>query len=283
MKKWNLIVDVEKCNGCFNCFLACKDEHVGNDFPGYAAEQPLHGHRWIDIRTFERGQVPMVDVSYLPTMCNQCDDAPCVRAGQGAVRKREDGIVLIDPDRARDRKELVDACPYGAVWWNEEKRLPQAWYFDAHLLDRGWKEPRCVQACGIGAMRSLQVEDTEMQRIVDAEELQVLHPEYGTRPRVYYKNLYHVTRCFIGGTVISQAGGVKDCISGATVVLHRGERRVAEARTDAFGEFRIDRLEPGSGGHTLEIAAPGHERQVRTVELGSSVYLGTITLQPPAR
>ena len=56
MKKWNLIIDLERCNGCFNCFISCKDEHVGNSHPGYAAPQPLHGHRWIDIRTHERGQ-----------------------------------------------------------------------------------------------------------------------------------------------------------------------------------------------------------------------------------
>jgi Fe-S-cluster-containing dehydrogenase component len=280
MKKWNLVIDVEKCNGCFNCFLACKDEHVGNEFPGYAAAQPLHGHRWIDIRTVERGQVPMVDFTYLPTMCNQCDDAPCVRAGQGAVRKRDDGIVMIDPAKAQGRKDLVAACPYGAIWWNEERQVPQKWYFDAHLLDRGWKQPRCVQACGTGAMRSIQVEDEEMQRMVQSEELQVLHPEYGTRPRVYYKNLHHVDRCFVGGTVIASVAGVKDCVRGATAVLKKDGGRVADAETDAFGEFRIDRLEPGSGLYTLEIAAPGHERHVRDVDLGKSLYLGTIELRP---
>lgn len=280
MKKWNLIVDVEKCNGCFNCFIASKDEHVGNAFPGYAAEQPLHGHRWIDVRTYERGQSPMLDVKFLPTMCNHCDDAPCVRAGDGAVRKRDDGIVMIDPEKARGRKDLVEACPYGALWWNEEKRIPQGWYFDAHLLDRGWKEPRCVQACATGALRSLQVEDEEMQRIAQAEALEVLHPEYGTRPRVHYKNLHHVTKCFIGGTVISEVGGVKDCVKGATVVLKRGDRQLANAQTDSFGDFQIDRLDPASGSYTLEITAPGLARQVRQVELVSSVYLGTVTLQP---
>ena len=46
MKKWNLVIDVAKCTNCNNCFLADKDEYVGNDFPGYAAPQPRHGHRW---------------------------------------------------------------------------------------------------------------------------------------------------------------------------------------------------------------------------------------------
>jgi Fe-S-cluster-containing dehydrogenase component len=45
MNKWNMIVDVEKCENCANCVIVTKDEHVGNDFPGYAAPQPLHaGH-----------------------------------------------------------------------------------------------------------------------------------------------------------------------------------------------------------------------------------------------
>jgi hypothetical protein len=140
-----------------------------------------------------------------------------------------------------------------------------------------------VQACGIGALSSVQLEDADMQRLVESEKLQVLHPEYGTRPRVYYKNLYHVTQCFIGGTVISQASGVKDCVSGATVAVSKAERRIADARTDSFGEFRIDRLDPQSGGYTVEIDAPGHQRAVRSVELAASVYLGTIELSPLAR
>ena len=48
--KWNMIVDIERCNNCRACFLAVKDEHTGNDFPGYAAEQPAMGANWLDIR-----------------------------------------------------------------------------------------------------------------------------------------------------------------------------------------------------------------------------------------
>jgi Fe-S-cluster-containing dehydrogenase component len=36
-RKWNMIVDVSRCDNCRNCFLATKDEHIGNEFPGYAA------------------------------------------------------------------------------------------------------------------------------------------------------------------------------------------------------------------------------------------------------
>src|SRR5258708_33197274 len=103
------------------CTLDGMDEYVGNDFPGYAAAMPKHGHRWIDILQKERGQAPMIDIAYVPTMCNHCDDAPCIKAAKdGAITKREDGIVIIDPVKAKGQKELVDACPYGHIWWNEE-------------------------------------------------------------------------------------------------------------------------------------------------------------------
>ena len=120
MKKWNMIIDVAECTNCNLCTLATMDEYVGNDLPGYSAPMPKHGHRWINILQKERGQAPMIDVAYVPTMCNHCDNAPCVAKGGGAVSKRDDGIVLIDPVKAKGRKDLVDACPYGHIWWNEE-------------------------------------------------------------------------------------------------------------------------------------------------------------------
>ncbi len=109
MTKWNLIIDLAECHNCNNCVIACKDEYVGNDRPGYSAPQPLHGHRWIDIKTRERGRFPHVDVSYLPSMCNHCDDAPCVVHGNGAVIKRDDGIVIIDPAKAKGRRDIAES------------------------------------------------------------------------------------------------------------------------------------------------------------------------------
>ena len=88
MKKWNLIIDVERCHNSNNCFLSVADEYMGNDHPGYSTAMPKHGHHWINILRNERGQAPMVDVSYVPTMCNHCDDAPCIEAARNeAVTK----------------------------------------------------------------------------------------------------------------------------------------------------------------------------------------------------
>lgn len=281
MKKWNLVVDVAECHNCNNCFISTKDEYVGNEFPGYSAPQPLHGHKWIDIKSKERGSFPFVDVAYVPTMCNHCDDAPCVKLGRGAVTKRDDGIVIIDPVKARGRSDLVDACPYGAIWWNAELNIPQAWTFDAHLLDRGADAPRCVKACPTGAMRSFKLTDDEMRKLARDEGLEELAPEFGTRPRVLYKNLHRYTKAFVAGAVIAGSAGVVDCVSGAVVELFDGELLIGSTATDVFGEFKIDRVEPQPRRLRLRVSHTAFAAKEIAFGLeGESVAFGEIRLEP---
>jgi Fe-S-cluster-containing dehydrogenase component len=279
MKKWNLIVDVAECTNCQLCALAAMDEYIDNAWPGVSAPMPKHGHRWIDIQQKERGQVPMVDVAFLPVTCNHCDDAPCIAAGRdGAVRKRDDGIVIIDPEKAKGRRDLVESCPYGQIWWNEEYQLPQIWPFDAHLLDQGWKHTRGHQVCPTSAMRSIQVDDAEMARIARDEELQVLKPELGTKPRVYYKNLWRYEKCFVGGSVSTDRDGTVDCLEGASVRLLRDGACIAETATDNYGDFKFDRLDEASGRYQIELSAAGREKKTLEVDLGVSRNLGEIRL-----
>jgi Fe-S-cluster-containing dehydrogenase component len=277
--KWNMIVDVERCDNCRVCFLAVKDEHNGNDFPGYAAPQPAQGHKWLDIQRKERGVLPIVDAHFMPVMCNHCDDAPCIKAARdGAVVKRADGIVIIDPVKSQGQKQIVDACPYGAISWNEERQIPQAWIFDAHLLDTGWTKTRAEQACPTGVFRSVKASEQEMQRFVAAEGLEVLKPELGTRPRVYYKNLHLMTKCFVGGSVVKHVGGVEECAAGAEVVLRHDGREVGRAKTDTFGEFRIDRLEPNSGKYQLDVSGADGRYSMQFDLAAESLYLGVMPL-----
>ena len=277
MKKWNMIIDVAECTNCNLCTLAAMDEYVGNDFPGYSKPMPKHGHKWIDILQKERGQVPMIDVAYVPTMCNHCDDAPCLAKGGGAVVKRDDGIILIDPDKAKGRKDLVEACPYGHIWWNEEHQVPQNWPFDAHLIDQGWDKTRGHQACPTGAMRAVKLEDDEMAALARQDGLEVMRPELGTKPRVYYRNLWRYTTCFIGGSISAEADGVVDCVEGARVRLIQDGRPVAETLSDNYGDFKFDRLPAGSGSYVVEVSLGSRSKTV-TAELGDSIYLGEIRL-----
>ena len=282
MKKWNMIIDVAECTNCNLCTLATMDEYVGNDWPGYTKLMPKHGHKWINILQKERGQItdgsPMIDIAYVPTMCNQCDDAPCVAKGGGAVKKREDGIVLIDPEKAKGRKDLVGVCPYGHIWWNEEHQVPQIWTFDAHLIDQGWQQTRGHQSCPTGAMRAIKVEDEEMARMAGDEGLEVMKPELGTKPRVYYRNLWRYSKCFIGGSLAVEADGVVDCVEGASVRLYKGGTVVAETVTDNYGDFKFDKLDENSGRYLLEITARGRPKKTIETKLGASINLGEIRL-----
>jgi Fe-S-cluster-containing dehydrogenase component len=278
MSRWSLIIDIAKCHDCNNCFLACKDEFVENDWSPYSVSQPAQGHKWINIMRRERGQYPMVDVAYLPIPCMHCDDADCVKAAEkGAVYQREDGIVIIDPVKAKGQKAIVDSCPYGVIFWNEELDIPQKCTFCAHLLDDGWAAPRCAQACPTGALTFLCVEDSEMQREVESEGLETLHPEYGLEPRVYYKNLFRYTRCFVAGSVALR--DEDECAEGATVTLTNDSQTVsATTVTNNYGDFVIDGLEEDSGPYNLGIEFTGYQKQSMRVELKGSLNVGTIFL-----
>jgi Fe-S-cluster-containing dehydrogenase component len=280
MKKWHLIIDVEKCENCANCFLACKDEYVDNDWPGYSAPQPPHGQKWINIYGKERGQYPFIDVAYLPVPCLHCDDAPCIKAApDGAIYKRPDGIVIIDPVKAKGQKKLISACPYGAISWNEKLELPQKCTFCAHLLDNGWTKPRCVQSCPTGALSLLHIEDAEMAEIIKTEKLEVYQPEHKTSPRVYYKNLYRFTHCFIGGSIARRVDGKDECAEGATITLFNAANdKIGECITDNYGDFKFDRLEENSGRYTLQIVYLGYDTKTIEVELKKSLNVGVIFL-----
>jgi len=277
MSKWNLIVDIDKCTNCNLCVLAAQDEYVGNSFPGYAAEMPKHGAQWIRLERTERGIGERVDISYLPVMCQHCDEAPCIKESQnGAITKRPDGIVVIDPVRAKGQKQLVDSCPYGAIWWNEDLQLPQHWIFDAHLLDQGWKEPRAASACATEAIKAIKCSDAEMARIAEDESLETYMPEEGTKPRVHYKNLHRVTKVFIAGSVEQEVNDAVDCVEGADVRLVKDGVQVGAEKTDTYGDFKFEGLDRNSGDYTIEISMEGQATKTLSATVKDSVVLDDV-------
>ena len=75
-----LVINLDICNGCYNCQIACKDEHVANDWSPIAKPQPDTGQFWNKVYDNVRGQVPKVKVTYEHSICQHCDDAPCLKA-----------------------------------------------------------------------------------------------------------------------------------------------------------------------------------------------------------
>ncbi len=246
------VVDIKYCNGCRNCQIACKDEHCGQPWLPIADAQPMTGHFWCKVDEEVRGQVPLVKMTYTPIMCGHCDNAPCMAAGGDAVYKREDGLVIIDPAKAKGMKNLVDACPQGSIFYNEELDLPQKCTGCAHLLDNGWDVPRCVDACPTDALRYVEESEVDLSNAVVAKELS------GFGPKVYYIN---VPKRFVGGAVVDKADD--ELIIGMEVFLRTADGElVATTKTDEFGDFLFDGLEAGK----YKVSLPGQEIEADLTE-----------------
>lgn len=263
----HIIVDVSKCNGCYNCQIACKDEHCGNDWSPYAKPQPDIGQFWMKLNETVRGNTPQVKVSYVPVMCQHCEDAPCKAAcPTDAIYVRDDGLVVIDPKLCSGCRNCVDACPYGVIYFNEDLNLAQKCTGCAHLLDKGWEVPRCVDACPTEALTFGEESDLS-DKIAEGE---TLHPEFGLKTHVSYIDLPDK---FIAGTVYDPE--MNEVVIGATCTL-KGEGQTFTQETNHWGDFWFNGLDIGS--YTLKIEAAGKTVTVKDLSTEKDIGLGDIAL-----
>ncbi len=266
-----MVIDVSKCNGCYNCQVACKDEHCDNDWTPIAAPQPDTGHFWMKVTDIVQGTVPKVRVRYMHDICQHCDEAPCIPACQSkAIYKREDGIVIIDPEKCQGKGDCIKACPYEVIYWNEGAKIAQKCTFCAHLLDQGWKETRCVDACPTGALTF--GEESEMKELIARAE--VLKPEAGAKPRVYYIDLPN--KYFIAGEVFDPKED--ECLEGAKVTLLDAKgKEVSVLATDDFGDFWFERQEPGM--YSLRVEKEGYvPKTIEAIDASKDVNVGEIAM-----
>lgn len=275
MPRTSILIDVNKCNGCHNCFLACRDEYYDNDYPSYSAPQPLDGQFWMQVKEIERGAYPKPKLSYIPTPCMHCESAPCMdTAKDGAVYRREDGIVIIDPQKAKGQDGIAAACPYRVIYWNADLELPQKCTLCAHRLDEGEKMPRCVESCPTGALvfGDLDDPDSDIAKRVAEAETEALRPEFGTQPLVTYIGL---PKRFIAGEVVFQ-DNPGECAQGVTVTLS-GNGLELETATDIFGDFEFERLEKNKT-YRIRIAAQGYLAREIECTTRRDINLGEIVL-----
>ena len=214
MPRWGLVINLHTCIGCYNCMIACKQEHFLP--PGIFFSRVLVG---------EIGTYPSVLKLSYPVLCNHCDEPPCVDVcPTGATTKREDGIVTVDPDKCIGCRSCLIACPYqqrsylsgdndeyfpgqGLTAYEEigkelyplEKGTVVKCNFCAEIIDDGLKRglvpgvdreatPACVNACPVHARYFGDLDDPEsnVSKLTRDKKASPLHPEYGTEPSVYY-------------------------------------------------------------------------------------------------
>ena len=200
-----------------------------------------------------------------------CDEAPCIPPCpvEGAIYKREDGLVIIDSVKCTGCRLCVDKCPYDAIYFNDDLNLAQKCTGCAHLLDGGeWKITRCADACPTEAIKFGE----ESEFAAEIAKAEVLRPELGHKPRVYYLN---IPKKFIGGTVYDPVE--KDVVIGAKCTL-TGNGATQTVETDGFGDFWFRGL-ADDGTYKLVVSAPGFaDRTFAAISTATDVNLGDIAL-----
>ncbi|SDC00107.1 MULTISPECIES: 4Fe-4S dicluster domain-containing protein [unclassified Candidatus Frackibacter] len=116
MAKYVMVIDLHKCAGCGACVISCKNENNVQE-----------GFYWGHYTHKTVGKFPNVSYEFIPTLCNHCDNAPCVEVCPvGAMHKDEDGtgLTLHDPDKCIGCKRCQKADPYGVINYNKTKAHP---------------------------------------------------------------------------------------------------------------------------------------------------------------
>jgi len=141
------------------------------------------------------------------------------------------------------------------------------------LLDRGWKEPRCVEACPTGALVFGDLDDpeSEVAQLVASGRTEALHPEYGLGEKVRYIGL---PKRFIAGAVVF--GDTDRCAEGAEVTLEGGGVTHA-VHADDYGDFEFEGLAPDQA-YKVTIRVDGYDSREISATTNMDVYLGDIVL-----
>ena len=109
-KRYAMVIDLNRCVGCAACDIACKNE---NNIP-----DRFH---WSNHIIETSGRFPDVRYRYIPTLCNHCDNAPCVaNCPTAAMYKSEDGLTLHAPELCIGCRTCQVSCPYGVIYFNED-------------------------------------------------------------------------------------------------------------------------------------------------------------------
>ena len=147
-----LVIDLDRCSGCDSCVVACKFEN-NLDLGVYWNRVNIVG---------PDGEFPDIEQYWLPTQCQQCENAPCIAVCPTGASYRDDehGLVLIDKETCIGCQVCMDACPYGARTFNETLNVVEKCTCCVQRLKDGEK-PACVHNCSCGGRFYGDLDDPE--------------------------------------------------------------------------------------------------------------------------
>ena len=177
MPNYGFAIDLRKCIGCHACSIACKSEH----------EIPVGVNRcWV--KTVEKGTFPDTSRFFLPVLCNQCEDAPCVSiCPTNTLFKRRDGIVDFNSDSCIGCRACMAACPYDQIFIDPNTKTAEKCNFCANRVENKL-QPSCVSVCPTECriFGDLDDPESEVAQILQREAVNVRRPEKGTKPKIFY-------------------------------------------------------------------------------------------------
>jgi tetrathionate reductase subunit B len=179
-KQYGIVVDLRRCAGCHACTVSCKSEH----------NVPLGVFR-TKVNSFEFGTYPKVKRSFIPMMCNQCEDAPCLSAcPTESIARDENGVVYINEETCTGLTSCIPACPYDAIYLHPETGVAEKCDFCRERLHSNL-EPSCVMSCPTDAFLfgDLSNPHSLISKFIQEHDVQRLKEEEGTKPNVFYFHL----------------------------------------------------------------------------------------------
>ena len=176
-----LVIDLDRCSGCDSCIVACKLEN----------SVPL-GEYWNRVNVVgPTGEWPRIEQYWLPTQCQQCENAPCISVCPtgASYRDQDNGLVLIDHEICIGCQVCMDACPYGVRSYNSSSNVVEKCTCCVQRLQDGEK-PACVVSCSAGARFFGDLDDSESDVSVelakyDESQIHTL-PDSGNGPLTKY-------------------------------------------------------------------------------------------------
>lgn len=97
MTQKTMVIDLDRCIGCFACEVACKQENnvaLGVYYNKVLSIGPM-------------GKFPDIKQYFLPSICQCCKDAPCVKVcPTGATYRTDDGQILVNKEKCIGCKML---------------------------------------------------------------------------------------------------------------------------------------------------------------------------------
>lgn len=176
-----LLIDLDRCNGCQACTVACKVEN-----------NVISGVFWNRVhRMGPVGKFPdKLEMFYFPMQCMHCENPTCVVVcPTKATYETEDGIVLVDSDLCIGCEYCIWACPYDARTLNPETKTVEKCMMCTHLLEKN-ELPMCVYTCTGGARHCGDINDpnSEISQVLAKNEGRQfkIHPELTNKPSVIY-------------------------------------------------------------------------------------------------